>query len=93
MNTNIGFIGAGNMATALIKGILATGYSAEQILACDPSAEQLQALQNGLGEYQINTSTDNQAAKNCDILVLAVKPQILPEVAKNLSKILHQTLW
>ena len=86
MNTNIGFIGAGNMATALIKGILANGYSAEQIIACDPSAEQLQTLQNGLGEYRISTNTDNQAASNCDILVLAVKPQILPKVAKDLSK-------
>ena len=85
-NPNIGFIGAGNMATALIKGILVNGYSAQHITACDPSEEQLKRLQDSLPEHPINTSMDSQAASNCDILVLAVKPQILPEVAKSLSK-------
>lgn len=81
---SIGFIGAGNMATALIRGILAKGYPENNILACDPSAEQLDKLAQSIVSHKITTSLDSSAASSCDILVLAVKPQILPDVAKEL---------
>ena len=84
-NPSIGFIGAGNMATALIKGLLVKNYPARLITACDPSADQLERLLESLGRQNVITSTDSKAASNCDILVLAVKPQILPKVAKALA--------
>jgi pyrroline-5-carboxylate reductase len=85
---SIGFIGSGNMATAIIKGLLEQGYAADKLLACDPSSEQLERLNQDLRAFrkQIQTSTDNSAAGQCEILVLAVKPQVLPEVARDLSQ-------
>lgn len=93
MNTqhpNIGFIGAGNMASAIIKGMIEQGFPANHLLACDPSPEQLERLSQSLKESQnnIQTSTDNSAAADCDILVLAVKPQVLPAVAKPLAAVI-----
>ena len=79
----IGFIGAGNMASAIIGGLLAKGYPAEQLWASDPSAERLQQVKH---ELNIQVSADNTAVVSCvDVLVFAVKPQVLGEVAKSLQ--------
>ncbi len=89
MQPNIGFIGAGNMATALISGMVDRGYPADRIAAFDPVEDQLQRLlgnlNQGLMSAQVRTSTDNAEARFFDILVLAVKPQILPEAARSLA--------
>jgi pyrroline-5-carboxylate reductase len=78
----IAFIGAGNMAAALIGGLIADGTPADRITASDPSAERLTALA-GSG---IRTSQDNNAAASkADVLVLAVKPQLLREVCAGLA--------
>ena len=75
------------MATAIIKGMLEKGYPSDKLLACDPSSEQLDRLKNELRAVrkEIHTSIDNASTNECEILVLAVKPQILPNVAKALS--------
>ena len=74
----IGFIGAGNMATSLIGGMLQNSFKPSQILASDRDSEQLQRLNRQFG---IATSTDNdQLAADCDVLVLAVKPQVMQAV-------------
>ncbi len=76
----LGFIGAGNMASAIIGGLLAKDYPADKIWASDPSAEKLQQM---AGEWGIQTSGDNQQlAEEADVLILAVKPQVLNQVAK-----------
>jgi pyrroline-5-carboxylate reductase len=76
---HITFIGAGNMAHAIIGGLLADGYRAACLGACDIDPEKLQALAQ---QYDIRTGTDNVAAvAQSDIIVLAVKPQILHRVA------------
>ena len=77
-NKIIGFIGGGNMATAIIGGILASGLAVkEQILAADKTENALAALRERFG---IRTTHSNQeAAEAADILFLAVKPHILPE--------------
>jgi len=73
----IGFIGAGNMASALIDGLLANGWQAEQIHASDTNAVTLAAL----AEKGVNTSTDNKAIiSHCATVILAVKPQVLADV-------------
>ena len=80
MNTHkIGFIGAGNMASSLIKGLIASGHAPSQIWASDRSQETLHALAETL---KINTCTDNNdLVSQVDVIVLAVKPQVLHSVA------------
>lgn len=75
----IGFLGGGNMATALIKGLLAAGlYRPEQIVASDVEAPKLAALRR---RFKIRTTTDNAAlVRDAAVVVLAVKPQIIDAV-------------
>lgn len=80
----IGFIGAGNMATSLIGGMLQQNFKPGQVLASDRNGEQLDKLSRQFG---IQTSTDNdQLARDCDVLVLAVKPQIMQAVCRALPR-------
>jgi pyrroline-5-carboxylate reductase len=83
MNQDIVFIGAGNMAGALIGGLIADGMAPDRILAADPSTEKCAALSAATG---IRTLSDNlAAAANAGTLVLAVKPQVLATVARELA--------
>lgn len=87
----IAFIGAGNMAKAIIGGLLAEGFERSQILAAGPRQETLDKVQQ---EFAIETITDNSAAAAwADVVVLAVKPQLLKEVTLALRDSLsHQPL-
>ncbi len=79
----ITFIGGGNMAGSLIGGLIADGYEPAYITACDPEQSKLEHLQ---ARYGIPTSGDNSAAvAQADVIVLAVKPQILKEVANSIA--------
>ncbi|MDO8703374.1 MAG: pyrroline-5-carboxylate reductase [Sulfuricaulis sp.] len=79
----VGFIGAGNMARSLAGGLLKNGWSQTQVILSDPEPSQRDAIESVLG---IKTLADNMAvAERADILVLAVKPQILSGVAKTLA--------
>ena len=79
---SITFIGAGNMARSLISGLLTSGYSTGAIQASDPLAEQRQAVEN-LG---VETTEDNSGAcSKADVIVLAVKPQVLGKVLASIS--------
>jgi len=81
---NIGFIGAGNMAEAFIKGILKSGVRTPgQITAADIRDDRLQYLQS---QYGIHTTADNgKLVSESDITFLSVKPQIMPQVAAGIS--------
>ena len=80
----IGFIGAGNMAISLIGGMLQNSFKPGQLLASDRNEEQLQQLARQFG---IHTTTDNgQLARDCDVLVLAVKPQVMQAVCAALPR-------
>ena len=75
---NIGFIGGGNMATSLIKGLIASGHSAKQIWVADTNQEKLSSLATSV---HINTSATNDALiRDVDVVVLAVKPQAIAKV-------------
>jgi len=79
----IGFIGAGNMARSLAGGLLANGWSAQQLLLADPDPDQRRGAEQALG---LKTFDDNRAvAAAADVLVLAVKPQVLHTVATDLA--------
>ena len=84
MNTRtIGFIGGGNMATSLISGLIASGYAPQQIWVSDINQAALQALASQL---HVNISANNAAlSEEVDVIVLAVKPQILREIALQLA--------
>ncbi len=78
-NTTISFIGGGNMAEAMIKGILVKGLvQAEQMIVSEPRAERCEQLH---AQYGVRTTTDNRtAARQAEILVLSIKPQVLNKV-------------
>lgn len=83
MNQKICFIGAGNMAASLIGGLVANQHDAALISACDINTGQLQRLHE---LYRIETSTDAFAcATTAEVVVLAVKPQVMREVCTELS--------
>ena len=78
----IGFIGAGNMAYALIKGLINNGYGAENIKVSDLDESLLDSRKSELG---IDTYTNNgELIATCDVVVLAVKPQVMNAVCKGL---------
>ena len=81
---SIGFIGAGNMATAIIKGLIAQKGSGSFINVFDVSSEKLDEISK-LGVNAISSSQD--VVKNSDIIVLAVKPQNYAEVLEALKEV------
>ena len=84
MNTQkIGFIGAGNMARSLIGGLINSGVAADRLFATDPNEEIRTALEN---DFSITTFADNQMLiDESDVVVFAVKPQIMKAAATPLS--------
>jgi len=80
----IGFVGGGNMAEALIKGITAAKiYKPENILVSDIRQERLACLEK---EYKVKISGNNaELAAKADILVLAVKPQNMTDALQSIK--------
>lgn len=80
-DTRIGFLGAGNMAQAIIRGLLRGGafVSPSQVIASDPVRKSLEKLQH---EYPglVATSDNAEVCATADVIVLAVKPQIVDRV-------------
>jgi pyrroline-5-carboxylate reductase len=83
-NEQIAFIGSGVMASAMIKGLLRQGQvTPERICASGPRPERGQEL---FDRYGVHTTTDNVvAARDADIVVLSVKPQVLCRVLDELA--------
>jgi pyrroline-5-carboxylate reductase len=81
---SIAFVGAGNMAEALIRGLVRGGHVApERVLASAPRRARQEALH---GAYRITAIADNRAvARGAEIVVLAVKPQILHRVLREIA--------
>ncbi|MCH2072032.1 pyrroline-5-carboxylate reductase [Acinetobacter pittii] len=89
VNCNICFIGGGNMAQALIGGLISRGLPPTRITVSDP-VEQIRQL---LQEKEVHVTQDNVAAiKNADVVVLAVKPQVLATVLRPLKGLLSDKL-
>lgn len=74
----LGFIGGGNMAAALVKGLLHASVPPTSILVSDVKADRLAWLEE---KHAVRTTSDNHAlVKEADVLVLSVKPQVIDKV-------------
>ena len=80
---NVAFVGAGAMASAMIGGLLARhDMEPDEIVASDRHQERLDAVG---GQFGVRTTLDNrEAARNAQVIVLSVKPQVLPGVLAEL---------
>lgn len=80
------FIGGGNMGEALIKGLLSgLGVNPKHIIATDVIPERRSYMH---ATYGITASGDNrQAVKESDVIVLAVKPQVMPDVLEEIAPV------
>lgn len=88
----IGFIGGGNMATSLLGGLISDNCLAGNIWVAEPDAERRDSLASQFG---INVTADNaELVAAVDVVVLAVKPQVLHSVCSDISEAvkLHQPL-
>ena len=85
----IAFIGAGNMAISLLRGLVNNGMSVSSLIAADPSDAQRARAE----EIGIRTEANNNIAiSGADIIVLAVKPQIAGQVLKSLNTVTKSQL-
>ena len=85
----IGFLGSGNMAEALIKGIItASLYTPDNICISDIRPTRCEHL---AAEYGIRTTDHNRVlSKNVDILMLCVKPQIMTAALESIDTALRK---
>jgi pyrroline-5-carboxylate reductase len=90
MNDKIAFIGGGNMAAALIGGLIGNGYAPAALAAVDIAAEQRERL---AAKFGIKVSAHAaEVAREADTLVLAVKPQSMRAAARPLAPLLERQL-
>lgn len=84
MNKIIGFIGSGNMAGAMIGGIVTSGLvDSSKVIASNPHEEKLNVLKE---KYKISITTDNkEVASKADILFLSVKPVMYQAVINEIK--------
>jgi len=80
----IGFVGGGNMAGAMLAGLLRAGHPPEKLQVADPSAERRAQLEQLATELLV-VADNADAIAGVDVVVLAVKPQLMPTVAQGLQ--------
>ncbi len=78
----VAFIGGGNMASAIIGGMIASGWAPSRITVVDPNTDQRDCLSV---QHGVATSGDVADATASDVIVLAVKPQVIAAVAKQMD--------
>ena len=85
-NMKIAFIGAGNMGGAIISGLIRSGViTPRRIMAADADRKRLKSLAS---QFKIMTTGDNRkAAEWCDLLVLAVKPQVMDRALSSIGDV------
>jgi pyrroline-5-carboxylate reductase len=80
----VGFVGGGNMARALVGGLISSGYRPGNLLISEPDADRRNVLEAGLPGV-VMSDGNNDIAGQSDCLVLAVKPQLMHEVCLDLA--------
>jgi pyrroline-5-carboxylate reductase len=81
---SIGFVGGGNMARSLVGGLIADGVPPASFIVAEPDAPRRSALSSELG---VRVTDDNRQAAAADVVVLAVKPQVMPGVAREIAPV------
>ena len=88
-NCTITFIGCGNMSRSLIGGLIANGVKPEKLIATDPDNNQREAITK---QFDVSTLVDNkEAIKNADVILLAVKPQVMHDVVSDIATAIKGT--
>jgi pyrroline-5-carboxylate reductase len=86
--STIAIIGAGHMGISLLGGLIANGYPAEKIFLAEPAMEKLEHAKE---RFNIHITTNNAlAVKTADVIILAVKPEKVAPVSKELSSVIHE---
>jgi pyrroline-5-carboxylate reductase len=86
----LGILGSGNMGEALVSGLIVSGSARPQEILCtDVRPERLRELE---ARYGVRTASDNRAAvSQSDVVIYAVKPQLMAEVLKETAEALDMT--
>ncbi len=77
----IGFIGSGNMAGSIVLGLLDKGWQASRISVTDIDPDKVSRLEC---EHSVNAANSQQIGQECDLIVLAVKPQSMADACATL---------
>lgn len=85
----LGFVGGGNMAQALLTGLKSQQFTMSDITVIELNADKCDELTKTFG---INASTELKQVLKCDVIVLAIKPQHMPAIAKTLGSLLSNQL-
>ncbi|MBE0598195.1 MAG: NAD(P)-binding domain-containing protein, partial [Desulfuromonadales bacterium] len=87
----IAFIGGGNMAEALIRGLLRGTYPAAQIVVSEPAELRRDTLAQ---RYGVEAISDNrEAVRLADLVILAIKPQMVGEVVGEVADLFVGSKW
>lgn len=81
-------IGAGNMGSNLIGGLIQNGHPSDKLWASDLNEEKLAFLKK---EFHIHTTTDNaKAAQHANVVIFAIKPQLFASIAQEVASAIQQ---
>ncbi|MDP8171608.1 pyrroline-5-carboxylate reductase [Pasteurella skyensis] len=90
-NKKLAFIGAGNMAFAIIGGLIKNGYLSERIMACNKTNR---VRRKELAELGVTVNlTNREAVESADVVILAVKPQVMSDVCAEFSDLDFSNKW
>lgn len=82
----IGFVGAGNMGQAILKGLLNSGFAQNDLVAITKTSDSSKKI---AADFKIHASNNIEDIKDCDVVFIGVKPQnineVLPEIKKSLK--------
>lgn len=95
MSTALAVIGGGNMARAILEGAARAGVLSEQVIVADPSPDRRRLFVHAVATAResIEQLARIEPSPGAGQILLAVKPQVLPEVAKNVQPVLESELW
>ncbi len=88
-DTNLAFLGAGNIAQAIIGGLLENGFKPRTIIAADPAEAQL----GRLAERGVHTTADNtEAVEAAGVIVISVKPDVVSRLVAEIAPVARDKL-